>query len=222
MVAYAYPQLLKFGHIHQPEIDALVQTITPELSEGLKLKRDFGLIVSDVTPGGPADKAGLHIQDIILSVDGAPTESLPIFMQSLYLHQVGQTAKLTVLRGSQTIDLQVQLAERPHKTDGLVDMADPATNLVAPLGILGIELNLDLAKLLPDLRIPTGVVVAARTTGAAGEVPLQTADVIHAINGTPITTLAELRDALSKLKPGDAVALLVERYGQLIYVSFSL
>lgn len=84
-------------------------------------------------------------------------------------------------------------------------------------------IDLDLARSLPDLRIPTGVIVAARTLGeGTGEIPLQTGDVIHALNGTPITSVAGLRDALAKLMPGYAVALLVERYGQLIYVSFSL
>ena len=58
--------------------------------------------------------------------------------------------------------------------------------------------------------------------GASEEIPIQTGDVIHGINGTTITTLADLRAALDKLKVGDAVALLVERYGQLIYVSFLL
>jgi len=222
VVAFAYPQLLKYGHIHQPEIGALVQTITPELAAGLRLQKDFGIIVSDVVPGGPADKAGLRIQDIILSVDGTVTDSLPLFTQSLYLHQSGEMAKLSVLRGSNQMDLQVPLVDRPHEADGLVDQADPTKNLVGPLGILGIELNLDLSRSLPDLRIPTGVIVAAKTLGASGEIPLQTGDVIHGFNGTTITKLDELRGALMRLKPGDAVALLVERYGQLIYVSFSL
>ena len=138
------------------------------------------------------------------------------------MHASGEMARLKVLRGSQQLDLRIPLEERPHKVDSLVDSADPEKNLVGPLGILGIELNLDLAKSLPDLRIPTGVVVAAKTLGASAEVPLQTGDVIHGVNGTPITTMAELRDSLAKLKPGDAVALLIERYAQMIYVSFSL
>lgn len=222
VVAFAYPQLLKYGHIHQPEIGAIVQTITPELAAGLHLQRDFGVIASDVLPGGPAYAAGLRTQDVILSVDGTPTGSLPLFTHSLYMHRSGERAKLQVLRGSDQLQLEVSPVDRSHKTDSLMDMADPEKNLVRRLGILGVELNLDLARSLPDLRIPTGVIVAARTLGAEEEIPLQTGDVIHALNETPITTLAGLREGLTKLKPGDAIALLVERYGQLIYVSFSL
>ena len=222
VVAFAYPQLLKYGHIHRPEIGAIVQTITPELAAGLHLQRDFGIIVSDVVPGGPADMAGLKIQDIILSVDGTPTSSLPLFTHSLYMHGSGERANLQILRGSDQLQLEVPLVERPHKEDNLLDRADPEKNLVRRIGIIGIELTLDLAKSLPDLRIPTGVIVAARTLGAEQEIPVQTGDVIHALNGTPIVSLAGLRESLTKLKPGDAVALLVERYGQLIYVSFLL
>src|ERR1700731_4824784 len=222
VVAFAYPQLLKYGHIHQPEIGVIVQTITPELAEGLHLKRDFGGIVSDVVPGKPAESAGLKIQDIILMADGAPTASLPLFTHSLYMHGAGERVNLQVLRGSAQVQLQVPLVERPHKTDNLTDLVDPEKNLVRRLGILGIELDLKLAQSLPDLRIPTGVIVAAKTVGAQQEVPLQSGDVIHALNGTTITTLAGLRESLTKLKPGDPIALLVERYGQLQYVSFLL
>ena len=121
------------------------------------------------------------------------------------------------------MQLDVPLVDRPHKADSLVDLADPVKNLVRPLGILGIELSPDLARNLPDVRIPSGVIVAAKTLGSTnGDVPLQTGDVIHALNGTTITSLAGLREGLAKLKPGDPVGLLVERYTQLIYVSFLL
>jgi serine protease Do len=221
VLAYAYPQLVKYGHIHQPEIGAILQTITPELSAGLHLPRDFGVIVSDVTPGGPADQAGLRVQDIIVRVDDMRTGNLPLFGQSLYMHGTGDHVKVEVLRGSARMDLDVSLGERPHKVDSLVDTADPVKNLVSHLGIIGVELNVDLAHSLPELRIPSGVIVAAKTLGAgSGEVPLQTGDVIHGLNGTTVTGLTDLRDGLAKLTPGDSVVLWIERYEQLIYVSF--
>jgi serine protease Do len=223
VVAFAYPELVKFGHIHQPEIGVLLQTITPELASGLRLKRDYGVIVSDVVPGGPADHAGLRIQDIVISVDGRPSGTLPLFTQSLYMHEAGDHAKLEVLRGSDRVQLDISLEDRPHKVDSLVDLTDPVKNLVKRLGILAIELNIDLAHSLPDLRIPSGIIVAAKTfESGAGEIPLQTGDVIHGLNGTTVTSIADLRQGLDKLKQGDAVVLLIERYGQLMYVSFTL
>ena len=222
VVASAYPQLVKFGHIHQPAIGALAQTITPELAAALRLKRDYGVIISDISPGGPADSAGIKIQDVVLSVDGVAISSLPQFAQSLYLHKTGDHAALEILRGSDRLKIEVGLAERPHKEDSLVDLADPVKNLVRPLDILGIELTLELAQALPDLRIPTGVIVAARTLGArTGEIPLQTGDVIHGLNSTPITSLEGLRTALAAMKPGDPVALQIERHEQIFYVSFT-
>ena len=223
VLAFAYPQLLKYGHIHQPEMGAILQTITPELAAGLHLQKDFGIIVSDVSPGGPAETAGLRIQDIILSVDGTPAGSLPLFTHSLYMHGSGERVRVEVLRGSQRLQLEIPLVERPHKEDNLIDTADPEKNSVRRLGIIGIELNLQLAQSLPELRIPTGVIVAAMTAGdVSRDIPLQSGDVIHGLNGTPITTLDGLREALAKLKPGDGVALQLERLGQLIYVSFTL
>jgi serine protease Do len=220
-VAYAYPQLLKYGHIHQPEIGAILQTITPELATGLRLQRDFGVVVADIVPGGPADTAGLKIQDIVLSVDGTRTTSLPLFTSTLYMHGSGESAKFMVLRGTDRLQLEVPLVERPHKTDSLADNADPDKDLIPQLGILGIEIKPDMAASLPDLRIPTGVIVAARTLGTeTQEIPLQTGDVIHALNEAPVTNMADLRLALGKLKAGDAVALQVERYTQLFYISF--
>lgn len=222
LVASTYPQLVKYGHVHQPFIGAGVQTITPELATGLHLERDFGVIVSDVIPGGPAEVAGLRIQDVILSVDGAPIASLPLFAQALNLHKGGETAQFDVLRGAEHVKVDILVAEQPHKDDTLADLADPVKNLVRPLNVLGIDLTPALTRSLPDLRIPTGVLVAARTLGSrTAELPLQPGDVIHGVNGTAVTTLDGLRELLAKLKRGDAIALQIERYGQIFYVSFS-
>ncbi len=155
------------------------------------------MIVADVLPGGPADVAGLRMQDIILSVDGVATPNLPMFTNSLYLH-ASEHAKVEVLRGFNQVQLDIPLIGTP-KSDALADVADPAKDLVPQLGILAIELNLDIAKTLPDLRVPTGVIVAARTLGSGSEeIPLQAGDVIHGMNGTPITDLAGLRAGLAK------------------------
>ena len=76
------------------------------------------------------------------------------------------------MRGTERLQLDVALIDRPHKEDSLADMADPIKNSSARSNISGVELTLELAKALPDLRIPTGVIVAARTLGSrTGEIP---------------------------------------------------
>lgn len=82
--------------------------------------------------------------------------------------------------------------------DQVTALADPANNLVKPLGIVGMEIDKKIAALSPDLRAPYGMVVAARTADSGTEVPLETGDVIRALNEEPVKTLDRLRDALAK------------------------
>jgi len=92
-------------------------------------------------------------------------------------------------------------------------------NVVERLGIVGITVNDDLRKLMPDLRIRSGVIVAARTPSATllGDGP-EPGDIIHSVNTTPIKDLASLKAALREVHSGDAVVLQVEREGALSYL----
>ena len=220
LVAFAYPQLRKYGHIHRGEMGIQVQTVTPELAAGLRLARDWGVLVSDVLPGSPADKAGVKIQDIILSIDGRPTDSLPIFGFILFTRPTGEKAKVEVLRDNEMVALEVPVVEQPHKVDRLADMVDPEKNFIEPLGVLGIEVNASLGEIVSDLREPSGVIVIARAAGSRGTgSSLTTGDVIHALNGFPIITLDGLRAALAKLKAENSAVLQIERDQRMMYLT---
>jgi serine protease Do len=86
--------------------------------------------------------------------------------------------------------------------------------------MLGLTLTERLAGLLPELRVPSGVVVAAaaRTGPPAWEGELQPGDVIHAVNRTLIQDLAALRAAVDALQPGDPLVLRVERDGEMLFL----
>ncbi len=113
------------------------------------------------------------------------------------------------------------MAERPHDIDRLVDLADPEKNIVPKLGILGIEIDSKIAAMLPELRIPSGVIVAARAASTVAPAnSLATGDVIHGVNGSPVTSMLGLRSGLDNLKPESPVVLQVERNGQLIFLTF--
>src|SRR6267142_6478846 len=120
VVNIAYQQFRKYGHLHHSGIGMRVQTITPNLAAGLSLPRNFGLVVSDVLPGGPADLAGLRVQDVILALNDKRVDSLPLLAFDLSTHAGGEQIKLRVLRGSQELLLDVPVVERPHEFDRLI------------------------------------------------------------------------------------------------------
>ena len=222
VVKFAYPQLRKYGHVHRSEIGISVQTVTPVLAAGLGLTQNHGVIVSDISPGGPADSAGLKIQDVIGAVDGRSVESLPQFGALIYLRESGEAVKFDVFRGSQRLTVEVQAAERRDEVHRMADL-DPEGNLIAKLGIVAVAINKSIADALPGLRIASGVIVAARAAYAAAvESGLQSGDIIHALNGADIITPDGLRQALVKLKTGDSAVLQIERQGRLMYLAFGM
>jgi serine protease Do len=207
---------------YRPEVGLGLQTITPSLAAALNLPRNYGLIVSDVKPGGPAEAAGLRIGDVLLSSDGKAADNLPIVSFHFLSLDQGEKVHLEVLRGKLRLPFDVPVVEQPHDMDQVSSLADPEKNLVMPLGILGVEIDDRIAGMIPSLRDPFGIIVAARAAGAGAEVPLAVGDVIRTLNGEPMTTLDRLRGALKALPPGSAVALQIQRDERLLYISFTL
>jgi len=223
IVAVAVQQLRTYGHLHQGQIGAQLQTITPDLARGLRLPQSWGVIVSDVHSGGPADQAGLRVGDIVLRIDGRPMDSLPLLAFYLYARHAGDHLQLQVRRDAQEIALDVPVTERPDEIDRLSDRIDPETSVVRQLGILGLDIDGELMPILPRLRLASGVIVAARTPDPhAADVSLSAGDVIHAINGRSIATMTQLRETLDGLAPHSPVVLQVEREGTFLFVAFEL
>ena len=222
VVAFAYPQLRKYGHLHRGEIGISVQPISPSLAAGLKLATDLGVLISDVETGSPAESAGLKIQDIITSIDGRPADNLPALTTRLFMRGGGERIKLGVLRGTEKLSFDILLVERPHDVDQLASLADPVTNLVYKLGIVALEIDPRIAKSLPGLRIPSGVIVVAKSADSSVDVSLATGDIIHAINGAPVETIQGLRSTLDHLSPDNSAVLQIEREGKLMFIAFKL
>jgi len=217
-----YQQLRKYGHLHRAEIGVQLQTISPEMAQGLKLSRNYGVIISDVVPGGPAEGAGLRIGDILLTVDGKNADNLPYVSFHMLSRSAGENIHFEVLRGTMQMGFDITLKEHPHEMDQVSSLADPEKNLVPQLGILAVEIDKSIASMIQDLRDPYGIIVAARAAGAAGEIPLTAGDAIRTFNGEPMTTLDRLRAALKALPPNAPIVLQIQRDGKLQFVTFSL
>jgi len=216
-------QLRRYGHMHRQLLGIGVQTITPVMASALGLARASGVVISDLKPGGSAASAGVKLNDIVVALDGRRVENLPMFMTLLLLHPAGQKVKLDVLRGSETLSLALASSEEAHESDHLSDLIDPEHNLVRQLGIVGIAVNAETAKMLPGLRGSYGVIVAALSASSVvSPSGLQVGDVIHEVNGTLVESVEALRKTMQSFKRGDAVALFIERESMLQYLAFEI
>ena len=218
-----YRQLRKDGHVQRGEIGVYAQNITPVMAKGLSLAHDHGVILADVDEDSPADRAGLKRGDVLLTLNGQHLLTASQFENHIFRRQAGDKLRLTVLRGETQLEKTLVVRDREDKASLLTRLAHPEKNLIARLGILCIEIDKDVAALLPGLRRQYGLVVAAKAAGGQSQfIDLQPGDIIDAVNSLPIAFLDTLRSTLSEMKPGDPVVLQIERDGRFQYLAFEL
>ncbi len=222
IVRGVYEQLRQHGHVRRGDIGVRPQTLTPMLAAGLGVSREFGVVLADVLPGGPAAQAGLRPGDVVLALDGKTMENGRQLQVGLYRRSLGDVVTLDILRDGQPQSVRVTMTARRDSLTDLSAGADPRDHVVARLGILGVDLDATIARALPPVRIVAGVLVVSSTPGILdtrdGE--LRAGDVIHVVNRQPVAGMADLRAALAAIKSGDSVVLHVERGGELVYVTF--
>ena len=122
------PELIQKGKFDFPYLGISTQDDLPlDIITMLGLKSTTGAYVADVTPGGPADRAGIHAAtqttsspqfksggDLIIAVDGQPVQVLDDLMRYVIVHKSpGDTVILTILRGDQKLDIPLTLGVRP-------------------------------------------------------------------------------------------------------------
>jgi serine protease Do len=222
-VKNVYEQIRKDGHVHRGQIGMVAQTITPGMAKGLGLPQDWGVIAADVTPDGPADKAGLKVRDVVLTLNSQAMQDAPQMETTIRRLKLSEVVDMTVLRDGQKLNFTIPVIERDDDPQRFADMVNPEDNLITKLGILGIEINQKLSDMIGTLRHDYGIVVAARGSsppysGAA----LEPGDIIYEINRTPTVTVKALRATLDALKPGDSAVLQIERNSKLMYITIEL
>ncbi len=222
IVKNVFTQIRRNGRVRRGEVGVSPQTITPVLAEALGLSEEGGVILADVDPKGPAAKSGVQAGDIVLSLDGKAMENGRQFRVNLYTRPIGDEVHLDVQRGSDRRQVSITIAERDDDLGRLAEIAAIQRELLPELGVVVVDLTDRIAKLLPERRSDSGavIVVVAPDAPFSQQGRLQAGDIVRAINGTPVRNITDLKHLSAVLKTGSAVALLLERQGDLMYLAF--
>ncbi len=113
MVKEVLPRLLKDGKIQRSALGVIVSPVLPDDVERLKLPAAGGALVNSVVPGGPADRAGLAVDDVILSFNGRGIQRPEHLRWSASLAGVGNSATIRASRRGRQFDIKVTLGELP-------------------------------------------------------------------------------------------------------------
>ncbi|HEX4154122.1 MAG TPA: trypsin-like peptidase domain-containing protein [Acidobacteriaceae bacterium] len=172
-----------------------------------------GVIVSSVTPGGPADKAGIRPQDVITSVDGRPIKNGDELVAIVSEKHPGSTVRLGYLRNGKLATAEVGIADRAKLYAGLLNggqqPSGPQENEVGQ-STLGITVQPTAPNTLSHLGIKGGVSISSVRPGSfADEIGLPNNDIIVEINRQPVTDIDSYRAIVSRLKSGDDVVFVV-------------
>jgi serine protease Do len=219
-VAFAIPinyaeqvesQILQTGKVEHGKLGVEVQTVDQSLAKSFGLSAPGGALVSKVQPDSAGAHAGLTAGDVILKYDGAPVEDAASLSMRVNTTAPGHEATLVVWRHGKTLTMTA--------TIGSADQQLTADNGSGP-SAAQTHLGVTVRPLTPDERDQAGVshgLVVQSAQGHAADAGIQQGDVILAVNGTPVDSVDQLRQAVNHQHEGD-VALLIQRGNDRIFV----
>jgi serine protease Do len=219
LVKTILPQLRQGGKVVRGWLGVLIQPVSEDVAEALKLKEASGALVADVLPESPAGKAGFQRGDVIVKYDGHPVmenEDLPLMVAET---EVGKTVNVDVIREGKTVTLKAKIEELADEETEAPPTAEPEES---SLGITVQELTPDIAKSL-GLDETKGVVVtdvAADTPG--GNSGLKRGDVILEVAAKAVNTAKDFRAATKDLEKNRPLLLLVRRGENTIFLTLKV
>jgi Do/DeqQ family serine protease len=211
-------QLRTTGKVTRSQLGVTVQQVTSDIAQNLGLKHAGGAIVSSVTPGSAADKAGVKQGDVIESFNGQPVQDFNSLRNRVAATTPGTKADLTIVRDGAEKHLSVKLAEaNPSKGAG-GDDGEPDSTDKAALGVSVAPLTPELASRLGTKSAEGLVVQNVDPQGRAADAGIRSGDVIESVNRQPVKSVEDLRSAL-KRNADRPVLLLINRQGSNVFVT---
>ncbi|MDD4278679.1 MAG: PDZ domain-containing protein [Candidatus Sumerlaeales bacterium] len=207
-------QIMSKGYVSRGFLGIGMSLINTDLAKQINYTKPYGIMITNVTKGEPADRAGLKRYDIIAKVDGQEIKDSSDIMKIVGGKNSGDTVELEVYKSTNENQasapevIKIQLSERP----------------VAKPTIIGKKLNASTGNQLLGLdvkRQPDGkglLVVSVDPQSQSSDAGINIGDIIYEVNKTPVNSEDELRNAFSQQVSNETHLVYLERNKQSVFV----
>src|SRR3954470_13100174 len=213
-------QLRTNGKVTRAQLGVTVQGVTPEMAESLGLKHSTGAIVSSVTDGSAADKAGVKRGDVIESFNGLTVHDTNTLRNRVAEAGPGSNADVVLRRDGSEKRLTVKLDEaKPSAWARLRDGEPGASDDKTALGVAVAPLTPELAERARAPKNAHGLLVEdVNPDGRAAAAGIQAGDVIQEVNRQAVTSVDDLKAALKKTSDKPTLVL-ISRQGNNLFLT---
>jgi serine protease Do len=211
----AYNQLVSTGKVVRGSIGVTFQEDRSSNPVVLKeLGAPYGIVVEDVAPGSPAEKAGLQVGDVITEVNSQPVHTSADLVNPIADTPIGQSVQLRYMRNKQAKDITLTVADRSKLFGESAESIGGQQGGEEQPGQFGLhveELTPELARKLGMGKLTGVVVTEVEPASFAEDIEFAFGDVITEVNHVPISTLADYRREMGNLKADQDVLFRVAR-----------
>ncbi len=206
------PQL-KEGKVTRGYLGMTITEVGQDAREAFNLPADtHGALVQNVTPGKPADKAGIQHGDVVTDIDGKPIRNNRDLIDTISYLPVGSAVKIGLLRNGRHEVVTAKTAERPLEIsasdEGSTNPTEPARNKLG-MSVQDVTPQLRQAYGLPD-NIRNGVVVTSvKPVSAAADANIGEGDVITEVQGLSVKNVSDFRTVIDRLHSGSKARMYV-------------
>jgi serine protease Do len=201
-------QLKSSGEVTRGWLGVGIQDLSQELKKYYDIDDDGGVLVTQIFEGDPAEKAGIQLNDIIISVDGKTVSSVRELSGVIANAHVGKRTAVTFLREGKKRTVYVELAKR--QDDKL--QAKRETETSNDIGMNLMDLTPQNAAQFGYEENESGALVVNIASGSkAADAGIQRGDLIKEINHKKITSVNDYTKTVKEIGSGETISLLIKR-----------
>jgi len=204
-------QLMKTGAVERGYLGVFPQDLTPELAEAMDLKDAKGVVITQISKGGPAAEAGMERDDVVLEFGGSSIDSASQFRDLVAARKPEEKVEMVVLRDGERKTLTMKMGKRPSAEE-LRNQQEPQRRPLEQSQRLGLTVQ-DLTPELAEqyrLKDQTGVIITRVAPGSeAAEKGLRAGYVVREVNRRPVNNVQEFRDAVAAASSKGRALLLI-------------